>query len=201
MDLVTKAKWDKAAANFDLMAGYGPEKRWEPWKRELFSHMGDGRILFLAVGTGLDVRFFPPGRNIVGIDISDAMLEKARPRVDAYDGEIELRAMDVHEMPFEAGDFDQVFTSCTFCSVPRPVAGLEALRRVLKPGGELHMFEHTGSRYLPFSLMMNLMTPLSRKFGPEMNRTTVENVKAAGFQLTRVTHVYLDVVKTISATA
>jgi ubiquinone/menaquinone biosynthesis C-methylase UbiE len=163
--------------------------------------MGDGRILFLAVGTGLDVRFFPPGRNIVGIDISDAMLEKARPRVEAYEGEMELRPMDVHDMPFEAGSFDQVFTSCTFCSVPRPVEGLEALRRVLKPGGELHMFEHTGSRYLPFSLMMNLMTPLSRRFGPEMNRTTVENVKAAGFELTRVTHVYLDVVKTISATA
>ena len=35
MDLVTRAKWDKAAANFDVMAGYGPEKRWEPTKRAL----------------------------------------------------------------------------------------------------------------------------------------------------------------------
>ncbi|MBW2426110.1 MAG: class I SAM-dependent methyltransferase [Deltaproteobacteria bacterium] len=201
MDLVTKAKWDKAAANFDLMAGYGPEKRWEPYKRALFSKMGDGPILFLAVGTGLDIRFFPPGRKIVGIDISNAMLEKAAPRVDAYEGEIELRAMDVHDMPFEDGHFDQVFTSCTFCSVPRPIEGLKALHRVLKPGGELHMFEHTGSRYFPFSVMMNVMTPLSRRFGPEMNRKTVENVLAAGFRLTEVKHVYLDVVKTISAIA
>lgn len=199
MDLVTKAKWDKASANFDLMAGYGPEKRWEPVKRALFSKMGEGRILFLAIGTGLDVPFFPPQRNITGIDISDGMIEKARPRVDAYDGEIELQQMDVHEMPFEEDSFDQVFTSCTFCSVPRPIDGLKALRRILKPGGELHMFEHTGSRYFPFSLMMNIMTPLSRRFGPEMNRTTVENVQAAGFELDCVQHVYLDVVKTISA--
>jgi len=201
MDRVTMSKWDRAAAHFDLMAGYGPEKRWEPKKRELFSRMGEGRILFLAVGTGLDVPFFPPGRSIVGIDISQAMLDKAKPRVDAYPGSIELRQMDVHDMPFEAGSFDQVFTSCTFCSVPDPVRGLEALRRVLVPGGELHMFEHTGSRYYPFRLMMNLMTPLSRRLGPEMNRTTVENVVAAGFQLREVEHVYLDVVKTISATA
>ena len=201
MDIVTKAKWDKAARNFDLMAGYGPEKRWEPWKRELFSKMGDGRILFLAVGTGLDVSFFPPGRHILGIDISDRMLEKAKPRVDAYDGSMEVRQMDVHEMPFEDGHFDQVFTSCTFCSVPRPIEGLKALRRVLKPGGELHMFEHTGSRYFPFSLMMNLMTPLSRRLGPEMNRKTVDNVIAAGFEITQVKPVYLDVVKTISARA
>ena len=201
MDLVTKKKWDRASANFDLMAGYGPEKRWEPVKRALFSKMGDGPILFLAIGTGLDVRFFPPNREILGIDISDRMLEKARPRVEAYDGRIELRQMDVHEMPFENGHFDQVFTSCTFCSVPRPVEGLEALRRVLKPGGELHMFEHTGSRYFPFRIMLNAMTQLSRHLGPEMNRPPVENVKAAGFQLAAVQHVYLDVVKTISATA
>jgi hypothetical protein len=73
--------------------------------------------------------------------------------------------------------------------------------RVLVPGGELHMFEHTGSRYYPFRLMMNLMTPLSRRVGPEMNRPTVENVKAAGFELERVAHVFLDVVKTIHARA
>jgi ubiquinone/menaquinone biosynthesis C-methylase UbiE len=201
LDAVTKAKWDKASANFDVMAGYGPEKRWEPFKRALFSKMGEGRILFLAIGTGLDVPFFPAGRNIIGIDISDGMIEKARDRVADYDGEIELQQMDVHEMPFKEASFDQIFTSCTFCSVPRPIDGLKALRHVLKPGGELHMFEHTGSRYFPFRLMMDVMTQLSRRVGPEMNRTTVDHVKAAGFQLDEVQHVYLDVVKTISAHA
>jgi ubiquinone/menaquinone biosynthesis C-methylase UbiE len=201
LDLVTKAKWDKAARNFDVMAGYGPEKRWTPAKTELFAKMGSGRILFLAVGTGLDVRFFPPGRNIVGIDISDRMLEKARARCAGYDGAIELRAMDVHEMSFPDHSFDQVFTSCTFCSVPRPAEGLKALRRVLVPGGELHMFEHTGSRYFPFNSMLNQMTWLSSRFGPDMNRDTVTNVKIAGFTVREVKHVFLDVVKTISATA
>jgi len=199
MDLVTKAKWDKAAANFDVMAGYGPEKRWEPFKRKLFAKMGEGRILFLAIGTGLDIPFFPPNKNITGIDISDKMIDKARVRADQYDGKIDLQQMDVHDMPFEDDSFDQIFTSCTFCSVPRPIDGLKSLKRVLKPGGELHMFEHTGSRYFPFSLMMNVMTPLSRRFGPEMNRKTVENVQAAGFKLDEVQHVYLDVVKIISA--
>jgi ubiquinone/menaquinone biosynthesis C-methylase UbiE len=201
LDLVTKAKWDKAAANFDVMAGYGPEKRWTPAKTEFFSKMGAGRILFLAVGTGLDIRFFPRGRNITGIDISDKMLAKASARAKDYEGVLELRQMDVHELSFPEHSFDQVFTSCTFCSVPKPAEGLRALRRVLKPGAELHMFEHTGSRYFPFNTMLNQMTWLSKRFGPDMNRDTVSNVKIAGFRVTAVTHVFLDVVKTISARA
>ena len=201
MDLVTKAKWDRASANFDLMAGYGPEKRWEPVKRALFSKMGEGRILFLAIGTGLDIPFFPPGRDITAIDISPRMLAKARGRAAQYSGSLELRVMDIHALEFADHSFDQVVTSCTFCSVPDPVAGLVALRRVLKPGGQLYMFEHTGSCVFPFNLMLDVMTPIWKQIGPEMNRDTVVNVEKAGFEIQQVNNVYLDVVKTIIATA
>ncbi|MEE8370632.1 MAG: class I SAM-dependent methyltransferase [Sphingomonadales bacterium] len=199
-DTKTQAKWDAAAGLFDIMGGFGPEKRWKPVKERLFSAM-EGRILFLAVGTGLDIGCFPPGKEIVGIDISPKMLEKAGPRARAYPGQMTLRQMDVHEMDFAGGSFDQVFTSCTFCSVPDPVRGLTALRRVLKPGGDLKMFEHTGSRYFPFRQMLDVMNPVFRNLGPEINRDTVANVRAAGFEVHRVSNVFMDVVKTIEATA
>ena len=63
----------------------------------------------------------------------------------------------------------------------------------------MFMFEHTGSRYYPFKIMMDLMTQLTRKIGPDMNRPTLANVKAAGFQVTEVNNLFLDVVKTIKA--
>lgn len=198
MDLSTQRKWDKAAPNFDFMAGKGAEKRWLPFKRELFSHM-DGKVLFMALGTGLDIASFPVGKRIEAIDISPEMLKVAQPRIDAYDGEINAQVMDVHDLQFADTEFDQVFTSCTFCSVPDPIEGLRQLKRVLKPGGELYMFEHTGSRYWPFKPMMDLMTQLSKRFGPDMNRSTVDNVRAAGFQLREVNNLFLDVVKTIKA--
>jgi ubiquinone/menaquinone biosynthesis C-methylase UbiE len=197
-DVITRNKWDKAAPTFDLMAGGGAEARWRPHKEKLFSNM-DGRILFLALGTGLDIPTFPPGQEITAIDISPKMLEQAQKRIDAYDGTIHAQVMDVHEMPFDEGSFDQIYTSCTFCSVPNPVAGLKALYRVLKPGGRLFMFEHTGSRWYPFRYMMNAMTLLSERLGPSMNRRTVDNVRAAGFRITEVNNVFLDVVKTIKA--
>ena len=61
------------------------------------------------------------------------------------------------------------------------------------------MFEHTGSRYFPFKYMMDFMTVISRNIGPELNRTTVANVKAAGFEVTEVNNLFLDIVKTIKA--
>ena len=200
MDVLTKKKWDRASGVFDALNAYGAERRWAPVKREFFSAMR-GKVLFVAVGTGLDLPYFPPGLEITGIDISDRMLAKARSRADAYRGRLELRQLDVHEMDYAPGTFDQVFTSCTFCSVPDPIRGLKRVRQVLKPGGELRMFEHTGSRYFPFNALLHLMNPIAKLGGPEINRDTVGNVRRAGFEVVAVRHVYLDVVKTIYAVA
>ena len=199
-DIATQQKWNKLAPALDLMSGRGAEQRWQPYKRQLFGNM-KGKVLFLALGTGLDIASFPPNRDITAIDISPTMLRLAEPRVAAYPGSLTAKLMDVHAMEFADGTFDQVFTSCTFCSVPNPVGALAALRRVLKPGGELFMFEHTGSHYFPLSAMMKLMTLLTSRFGPSMDRETVKNVEMAGFELLEVENVFLDVVKIIKARA
>ncbi|MBI1358185.1 MAG: methyltransferase domain-containing protein [Acidobacteria bacterium] len=200
MASIAERIWDRASGSYDKY-GRGPEKRWAAAKREVFGAMGPGRILFVAVGTGLDIQFFPTGRNITAMDISERMIAKAVPRAAAYDGQIRLLRSDVQQPSLKPGGFDQVFTSCTFCSVPDPVEGLRALRSLLRPGGELRMFEHTGSGWFPFNVMLNLMTPLSRRFGPSMNRNTTRNVAAAGFEILSVRNVYLDVLKVIVARA
>ena len=127
------------------------------------------------------------------------MLERAKPKADAYAGTIELREMDVCNLDFPAATFDTVVTVCTFCSVQRPLAGLRELHRVLRPAGQLLMFEHVRSGIGPLGIMMDLMTPLVSRFGPDLNRDTVGNVQRAGFRLRRVENVYLDIVKSIEA--
>jgi hypothetical protein len=47
--------------------------------------------------------------------------------------------------------------------------------------------------------MMKLMSLLSERIGPSMDRETVKNVAAAGFRVTEVENVFLDVVKMIKA--
>src|SRR4029077_2402422 len=103
------------------------------------------------------------------------------------------------ELPLRDGSFDTVVTVCTFCSVPRPVVGLRELRRVLKPGGQILMFEHVRSKIGPLGIFLDFMTPLSRRLGPDLNRDTVGNVQKDGFRLCREENVYLDIVKIIEA--
>jgi ubiquinone/menaquinone biosynthesis C-methylase UbiE len=198
MDMATTKKWDSISKFYDWNS-FGAEIRWAPAKEKLYSHMGYGKIFFLAVGTGADIKHFPAGKNIIGIDISPKMLKKAIPKAIRYQGRIELKEMDARQLTFSDETFDQVFSSCAFCSVPNPIDALKELKRVLKPGGELRMFEHTASRYFPFRQLLNIMNPLAEKLGPSLNRDTVSNLKAAGFTVKEVFNIYLDIVKTIYA--
>ena len=102
-------------------------------------------------------------------------------------------------LDFDDGTFDTVITSCTFCSVPDPVAGLREVRRVLKDDGRLLMFEHVRASNPWLGFMMDLMNPLVRGFGPDINRRTGDNIRAAGFRIEREFNVYLDMVKLFEA--
>src|SRR5262245_12125543 len=93
IDNQTKKKWDSASASFDLFS-FADDRRLGPDKKRLFAKIY-GRTLHVAAGTGNDFKFFPPGMDIVSIDISPKMLERARPKASRYAGTIELREADV----------------------------------------------------------------------------------------------------------
>ncbi|HLG85746.1 MAG TPA: class I SAM-dependent methyltransferase [Alphaproteobacteria bacterium] len=196
-DIATRDKWDAAAKSFDLLAR-GDERRFGETKRRFFAGIR-GKTLFVAAGTGNDFKFFPPGHEIVAIDISPKMLERAKLKLGTYAGEIELREMDVTALDYPDDTFDTIATICTFCSVPKPVTGLRELHRVLKPGGRILMFEHVRSHIGPLGIMQDLMTPLTRRAGPDLNRDTVGNVRRAGFRIRRIENAYLDIVRMIDA--
>lgn len=197
MDSALQSEWDRASRAYDFMT-WADERRFGAAKGRLFATM-TGRCLMVAAGTGNDFRHFPPGLTITAIDISPAMVERAAHKASRYDGTLEVRVGDVQALEFADAVFDTVATACTFCSVPEPLRGLRELYRCLKPGGQLLMFEHVRSRVGPIAILQDLMTPFTRRLGPDMNRDTVQNVLRAGFELCREENIYVDVVKAIAA--
>lgn len=183
--------WDLRARAYDALEA--SDFRRGPSKSQLFSRIR-GRTLFLAIGTGIDIRHFPPGADIVGIDLSPEMIRRAQKRRAAYQGSLKLLLMDAAKLCFRDHCFDTVVTSCTLCSVPDPARVLAELYRILRPGGLFFMFEHVRSRDRLLGLALDCMTLFTRRSGTEMNRDTLCAVKAAGFEIERVEGVFLDII-------
>jgi ubiquinone/menaquinone biosynthesis C-methylase UbiE len=105
----------------------------------------DGQaVLEVAVGTGLAfeelVRANPHGRT-VGIDLTPAMLSRARRRVEraGLAGAYQLEIGDAYALPFDDGSFDLVHNAYMFDLLPEPdfARVLGEMFRVLRPGGRL----------------------------------------------------------------
>lgn len=191
------AKWDKASACFDASA-VGEHLRYGGYKKKLFAKVV-GKTLLVAAGTGLDFRYFPEGTDLTAIDFSPKMLEKAEQKRDQLKGTLTLLEADATNLEFDDKSFDTVVTSCTFCSVPDPVKGLKELYRVLKDDGKMLMFEHVRPANFYFGAMMDIVNPIVQLLGPNINRKTADNVRKAGFRLTREYNIYLDMVKLFEA--
>jgi ubiquinone/menaquinone biosynthesis C-methylase UbiE len=195
---LNKKNYDGVAKVFDVMRG-GDMRRWGNDQRTLFKNL-QGKILYVGIGTGLETVNFPSGLNITAIDLSLEMLNRSHQRVQNYQGKINRCQMDAELTAFADNTFDTVLTVCVLCSVKQPVDCLQELKRVLKPSGELVMFEHVLSKNPVYGLILKSMSHFTEYLeGTYLDRNTLENAESAGFQIHSHKNVYLDIVKALRA--
>ncbi|OHC62285.1 MAG: phosphatidylethanolamine N-methyltransferase [Rhodocyclales bacterium GWA2_65_19] len=96
-------------------------------------------VLLLGVGTGLDLPHLPPQHRYVGLDLTAAMLMRARPRAAG----LRFAALrgDVQRLPFHDASFDAAVLHLILAVVPAPTLCLAEAVRVVKPGGSLLVFD------------------------------------------------------------
>jgi demethylmenaquinone methyltransferase/2-methoxy-6-polyprenyl-1,4-benzoquinol methylase len=160
--------FDRIAPVYDAMNRVmtaGLDRRWRRTTVEEVVRKGD-RVLDACCGTGdLAVAARSHGADVVGLDFSEAMLERAR----AKSSEIEWVRGDVLALPFGDASFDAVTVGFGIRNVDDLEAGLHELRRVLRPGGRLGILEITRPRGLvaPFyRLWFDRVVPLLGKVLP-----------------------------------
>jgi len=119
------------------------------WRREMVTKVPAGpedRVLDVATGTGLVAAELVRRRRcrVVGLDQSEAMLGRARRRLEgdpSLADRVELRRGEAESLPFADGEFDALTFTYLLRYVDDPPATLAELARVVRPGGPIACLE------------------------------------------------------------
>ncbi len=143
------------------------------------------RVLLVGVGTGADLPLLPPGVRAVGIDLSEAMLARARARLPLPGREITLQVGDAEALPFPDGAFDAVLLHLILSVVPEPRRCMGEALRVLRPGGRAVVFD----KFLPDGagprLRRRVANACSTLLGTDINRRLGEMVAGLPCEVAR----------------
>jgi len=180
---LARARYDRQASSYDRRQGM-LEGMQRPWRKRLWGMVNGPRVLEVGVGTGLNMPYWPADVEVTATDLSPRMLERARERAAELGLVADLRLADVQALELPDSSFETAVATCVFCSVPDPVLGLRELGRVVRPGGQILLLEHMRPENPFLGALTDLLTPLSvRLTGANLNRRTLENIRAAGLKI------------------
>ncbi|UGY91298.1 class I SAM-dependent methyltransferase [Streptomyces gobiensis] len=122
-----------------------------------------GRVLEVAVGTGRNLPHYPVGTEVIGIDLSPRMLERARPRAATSATAVTLVEGAAAALPFPDACFDTVVCVLALCCMSDDRAAVREMHRVLRPGGHLLLLDHIPSTSFPVRVLQRLAVPVLRR--------------------------------------
>lgn len=176
-------------------------KRTFDWKwRQKLLHGAGGRILEVAVGAGANFQFYPRSAEVTAVDLSPAMLEKAKAAAAEYGIQADFLASGVEDLTFPKGSFDTIVSTLGLCAYPEPVAVLNRFNRWCKGGGRVLLLEHGISSLRALAWLQNKVDPWQlRAIGCHANRDILHIVSASALDTVRCESHFLDVVHLIWA--
>jgi demethylmenaquinone methyltransferase / 2-methoxy-6-polyprenyl-1,4-benzoquinol methylase len=163
-----RSMFDRIAPVYDAMNRVmtaGRDRRWRRLTAQAVVRPRD-RVLDACCGTGeLALAALAEGGRVTGVDFSERMLERARPKSAA----VSWVQGDVLELPFEDASFDAVTVGFGVRNVEDVGRALREVRRVLRPGGRLGILELVrprGPLALFYRVWFDGLIPLAGRFVP-----------------------------------
>ncbi len=170
--------FDSINGNYDFLNHFlslGIDIRWRKKAVKLLAPGHPKLILDVATGTGdfaVETLKLNPDK-VIGIDISEGMLEVGRKKMKArgLDDRIELISGDSENLPFEENKFDAVVVAFGVRNFENLEKGLAEMHRVLKPGGRMVVLEFSKPRSFPFKQLYHFyFTYILPKIGKVVSR-------------------------------
>lgn len=162
--------FDSISGKYDFLNHFlslGIDIRWRKKAISLLAKEKPKMILDVATGTGdfaIEALKLNPDK-IIGVDISEGMLEVGRKKMKAngYENVIELRSGDSENLPFEENKFDAVIVAFGVRNFENLEKGLAEIFRVLKPNGRAVVLEFSKPVTFPmkqlYSIYFNAILP------------------------------------------
>lgn len=163
-----------------------PDRHARELRRKLIARLR-GRVLELGCGDGRAFEHYRPGvEHVLAVEPDGVARAVATQRARDAAVPIEVVEGSAEAVPADDGAFDAAVVLWVLCSVADPPAALGELRRVLKPDGELHFYEHVRSPHRVFRAVQRAVDALfwTRALGGcQTTRDTIAAIAAAGFEI------------------
>lgn len=166
--------FDNIAFKYDFLNRFlsaGIDITWRKKAIKQLASLQPKKVLDVATGTA-DVALMTydilKPTNIIGIDISEGMLDLGRQKITAkgLQNTIQLYKGDSENIAFEDNSFDAITVAFGVRNFQNLLKGLQEMKRVLQPGGKLVVLEFSKPKNIVFKQFYNLyMNVIAPSFG------------------------------------
>ncbi|HEY7633864.1 MAG TPA: class I SAM-dependent methyltransferase [Thermoleophilaceae bacterium] len=150
-----------------------------------------GRVIELGAGDGRNFALYPPEvTEVVAVEPEPYLREHAETAAREAPLAVTVMTGVADRLPAEDASFDAGVASLVLCTVPDQASALAELKRVIKPGGELHFLEHVHSNNPRQARIENMLDHVWPHIagGCHPNRETQAAIEGAGFELQELDH-------------
>jgi ubiquinone/menaquinone biosynthesis C-methylase UbiE len=175
----------------------GPARPWSDDWREWVTDKARGLVLEIGAGDGVNLPYYHADARVIATEPDAESLEL----ISDLEDNVILTQADAETLPFPDSTFDAVVGTLVFCTIPDAPRALLEVKRVLKPGGSMRLVEHIRARNPIGRALMWAANPAWHFMtgGCNINRDTLEAVRAAGFQVLDVNKQMLGLILGIDA--
>lgn len=152
-----------------------------------------GEVIEIGAGMGLNFGYYPPEvTRVVAVEPEPRLRGAAAKAAARAPVRVEVTDGVAGRLPVSGASFNAAVVSLVLCSIPDLAAGLDEIRRVVRPGGELRFLEHVAAQTPWLRLVQRTLdaTVWPLLFGGcHLSRDTATAITAAGFTISRLTRV------------
>lgn len=141
------------------------------------------RVLDIGCGTGVFACRLAEqmGAQVVGLDISDGMLNQARHNATGLDGQVEFVLGDSEHLPFDDDNFDLVTCVHSFHHYPNKIRVLSEIHRVLRDNGRVAIVDGNRDGWWGWFVFDGVVTTIERNVHHCSGQELRDLAEAVGF--------------------